>query len=116
MKASSLITLLLFAGCSLLDPELPMGSPRANEKGGQKGSKDGSGQSVLDRKDTTFYVSAVTFPAAYDWQRDTAFGNVACTLKIFKGAVPVLTMPAGPSNRISASPHRNHLLGSSIFT
>ena len=93
-----------------------MGSPRANEKGGQKGSKDGSGQSVLDRKDTTFYVSAVTFPAAYDWQRDTAFGNVACTLKIFKGAVPVLTMPAGTSNRISASPHRNHLLGSSIFT
>lgn len=116
MKASSLIILLLFAGCSLLDPELPMGSPRANERNNRNGSTDGSGQSVLGRKDTTFYVSAVTFPAAYDWQRDTAFGNVACTLKVFKGAVPVLTMPAGPSHKVSASPHRNHLLGSSIFT
>ena len=115
MKTSSLISLLLFAGCSLLDPELPMGTPRINENDGRSGSEDDTGSSP-GRKDTTFYVSAITFPASYDWQRDTAYGSVACTLKVFKGAVPVLTLPAGPANGISASPHRNHLLGSSLFT
>ena len=116
MKASSLISLLLFAGCSLLDPELPMGTPRKDENDNRSGSEDDSASSLKNRKDTTFYVSAITFPASYDWQRDTAYGNVACTLKVFKGAVPVLTLPAGPSSGISASPHRNHLLGSSLFT
>ncbi|MBO4671416.1 MAG: hypothetical protein J5640_06205 [Bacteroidales bacterium] len=113
MKASSLLALLLFAACSLLDPELPMGSPRKDEN--QNGQADNQGPLLPGRKDTTIYVSAITFPATYDWQRDTAYGNVACTLKVFKGAVPVLTLPAGPANGISASPHRNHLLGSTLF-
>ena len=90
-----------------------MGSFRKDENDNRSGSEDDSASSLKNRKDTTFYVSAITFPASYDWQRDTAYGNVACTLKVFKGAVPVLTLPAGPSSGISASPHRNHLLGSS---
>ncbi|MBR0083476.1 MAG: hypothetical protein IJP93_05275 [Bacteroidales bacterium] len=116
-----LFSMIVLAGCTVIDPDLPMGETRGDEHPSSSSSQggDSSGDSGSDapaRKDTTFYVSAVCFNQDYEWQRDTAFGAVACTLKVFKGAIPLHIIPAGPECRISASPHRNHLMGGSLFS
>ena len=115
MRASSLLPIILLSSCVLLDPALPLGYPRALERSGSHGPSRGSavGESSPD---TTFYVSAISFPASYDWRRDTAFGATVCTLKFFRGKEQLLSVCGGPSKRISASPDRHHIIGGELFS
>ncbi|MBP5721231.1 MAG: hypothetical protein J6W82_09260 [Bacteroidales bacterium] len=94
--------------CSLLDPPLPLSDPR--------NSAHASDSSRAIRRDTVFMVSAVSFPDNYDWQRDTAFGAVSCTLELYEGGKRVLSLPAGPSKRISAAPDRHHIIGGKLYS
>ncbi len=75
-----------------------------------------STQSEAQRPDTSFLISAVTFPDSYDWQRDSAFGAVGCTLLLYRDGKKELEIPAGPKERISASPDKHHIIGGSIYT
>ncbi|MBR4826385.1 MAG: hypothetical protein IKZ91_00685 [Bacteroidales bacterium] len=61
-------------------------------------------------------VSALCFPASYDWQADTAFGRVSCTLKLFRGDEEALSIPAGPGTGVSASPDGHHIIEGSLYT
>ena len=115
MRASSLLLLILFSSCVLLEPALPMGYPRAWEHSRSRGlSQDDV--SAEQRPDTAFYVSAISFPPSYDWQKDTAFGATACTLKFFRGTEQLLSVCAGPSQRISAHPDRHHIIDGKLYT
>ena len=118
MKLLLLPPLLICCACSLLDTELPLGRPRIFEHQAMRrtpGKKDVPSPEP-SVPDTTFYVSAVSFPPDYDWQRDTAYGATACTLKFYKGANLLLDLPAGPSNGISPSPDRNHIIGRDLYS
>lgn len=103
------------AACSLLEPPLPMGHPRSLEREGVSGNTE-SGDDTPHKKDTAFLVSAVSFPSSYDWQRDSAFGAVDCTLLLFRDGKQVAEYPAGPSARISPSPDRHHIIDGALFT
>lgn len=117
MKTSSLSLLILLASCSLIDPELPLGRPRAFERYVPGTHIQGQeAHQVQDKDDTLFYVSAVSFPSSYDWRRDTAFGATACTLKLYRGKERLLSVVAGPSNRISSAPDRHHIINGSLYT
>ena len=98
----------LLLSCNLLEPSLSLGEPRISDQiQGYETTRD---------RDTVFYISAVSFPKTYDWQRDSAFGSVACTLKLFRNSKCTLALPAGPSAQIGAAPDMHHFLGSSLFT
>lgn len=103
----------LFTSCTLLlDPPLSLGSPRAEDhrRGSPSGALAGGG------RDTLMLVSAVCFPESYDWQRDSAYGNVACTLRLFRGKQDVLGIPAGPGTTVSASPDGHHIIDGELYT
>ncbi|MBQ4201717.1 MAG: hypothetical protein II648_05420, partial [Bacteroidales bacterium] len=92
-----------------------MGYPRAWEHSRSRGlSQDDV--SAEQRPDTAFYVSAISFPPSYDWQKDTAFGATACTLKFFRGTEQLLSVCAGPSKRISAHPDRHHIIDGKLYS
>ncbi len=96
--------------CTLLEPPLSLGEPRIPENGADS-SRSGS-----LKRDTVYMVSAVSFPDSYDWQRDTAFGAVTCNLELYEGATRVLSLPAGPSKRISAAPDRHHIIDGKLYS
>lgn len=116
MRTSPLLLLALLSACSILEPDLPIGRPRIVD--GPGGKSPDAEESVHDghRADTLFYVSAVSFPVSYDWRRDTSYGATACTLKFFRGSEPLLSVAAGPSERISPSPDRHHIIGGRLYS
>ncbi|MBR4809841.1 MAG: hypothetical protein IK031_06145, partial [Bacteroidales bacterium] len=83
----------------MLDPPLSMGGPRERERLSDSVS-DGRKER---RRDTLLLVSAVCYPEDYDWQRDTAYGRVPCSVKLFSGKREVLSVPAGPGTGVGAS-------------
>ena len=114
-KSSIFLALLLAASCSLIDGALPIGTPRAAEgAGGRYSSPDSAGPSRS--KDTLLLVSAVVFDSSYDWQRDTAFGSVPCTVKLFKGSQEVISLPGGPEHHVGAAADGHHIIDGSLFT
>lgn len=108
MKSVSLLIAAAVAAtaCSLLEPELKLEDPRD--------IPDSTAGSF--RRDTVFLVSAVSFPQNYDWQRDTAFGAVSCTVELYENATRVLSLPAGPSKRISPAPDRHHIIDGALYS
>lgn len=110
MKSSVLFVLIVFAfgSCSLLDPPLSFGNPRSVD--------EPSGTSGPPRPDTLMLVSAVEFPASYDWQRDSAFGNVSCTLRLFRNGEEALSIPAGRGTTVSAAPDGHHIIDGDLYT
>ena len=98
--------------CMLLDPPLQFGSPRTEDR--HLGiSSSGAGK---ERQDTLPLVSAIDFPLSYDWQRDSACGNVSCTLRLFRGDEEALSIPAGPGTTVSAAPDGHHIIGGDLYT
>lgn len=118
MKNPLLPLLLICCACSLLDTELPLGRPRIFERKVRRITSVSKETPAPEPSapDTVFYVSAVSFPPSYDWQRDTAYGATACTLKFYRGADLLLDLPAGPSWGISPSPDRNHIIGKDLYS
>lgn len=118
MKASPLLLTLaaLSPACSFLSPELSLGTPRFTERT-SGAARAGTDSSLLQgAPDTLFYISAVSFPRDYDWQKDSAFGAVNCTLKFYRGQEKLLSVPAGPAQKISAHPDKHHIIETSLFT
>ncbi len=66
--------------------------------------------------DTLLWFSAVRFPDDYDWQRDTAYGNVPCELLLYRDFTPVLTLASGPDACFSPDPDRHHILSGHLYT
>ena len=111
MKTSLLcLALATLTSCYLIDPPLKLGRPRAS-----CGVNEPQPTDAL-RPDTCFIISAVSFPASYDWQRDSAYGAVECTLLLYRNGKKELEIPAGPKERISASPDKHHIIGGSLYT
>ena len=109
--------------CTLLDPPLGLGSPREGDElsqqasnGHESGGQEPGGSGNQAKRDTLMFVSAVCFPEDYDWQRDTAYGKVACTIKLFKGGDEVLSVPAGPGTGVGASFDGHHIIDGSLYT
>ncbi len=103
--------------CSLIDPPVPMGEPRGNLSGGTSAFSGGQGTGTAGHgPDTTFLVSAISFPESYDWRRDSAYGAVSSTLLLYRNGSKCLEVPAGPAARISVSPDMHHILGGALYT
>ena len=62
------------------------------------------------------WLTAVEFPASYDWERDTAYGTVACRLILFSGKERVLSLDAGPDYEISPDPDMHRAVGGHLYT
>jgi len=62
------------------------------------------------------YLAGVEYPPDYDWQRDTAYGTVACNLILFRGKERILTIPAGPEREISPDPDMVRIFGGHLYT
>ena len=122
MKASSTILAALTAvllSCNILEPPLPMEDTSRREDETPVEAADGGGTAAVEPPelpDTVFVVSAAVFPDDYDWQRDSAFGAVACSVRLYRNATLALEIPAGPEARVAISPDRHHIIGSALFT
>lgn len=104
MKTSVLcLALAAIVSCSLFYPELPPGGPRGFQK-------------LTPQSDTSFLVSAVAYPADFDWQKDSNYQSAPCTLLLFRNEKRVLELPAGAETGIGVSPDQHHLIDGCLFT
>jgi len=90
-----------------------MGSPRENR---EKDTTAYDTPSSAGLQDTVMLVAAVEFPLSYDWQRDSAYGNVSCTLRLFQGSKEQFSIPAGLGTTVGASPDGHHIIDGSLFS
>ena len=67
-------------------------------------------------RDTSVLVSAVEFPEDYDWRRDTAFGQVAGKVLLFRNGDRILEIPAGATGKASVDPDMHHLVDGHLYT
>ena len=86
------------------------------ESGGHSGSSDSSAVIPPPAADTSVLVSAVEFPEDYDWQRDTAFGQVSGKILLLRGGVRILEIPAGADGKASLDPDMHHLVDGHLYT
>ena len=103
---------LIGSSCTLLDPPLSLGGPRQ----GDGFSQPASNESGSLRRDTLMLVSAVSFPDSYDWQRDSAYGRVQGTVKLYCNGEERLSVPAGPGTDASTAFDGHHIIGNSLYT
>ena len=112
-KNDAMKTVFPFIAAALLAPACPLLEPALKF---DDTHHPGDTLSSVIRRDTVFLVSAVSFPESYDWQRDTAFGAVSCTVELYENDKCVLSLPAGPSKRISPAPDRHHIIDGALYS
>lgn len=112
MKASFILPaafILFLAACQILEPPLHMGSPR----------KDEGLHTVIEdprEPDTVLLVSALCYPPSYDWRKDSLFGRVQCTVKLFRDGEEAVAISAGPGTQVSSSHDAHHIIGGSLYS
>ena len=100
----------LVLACRPFEPVVRLGRPRREtEPSLRPGARLPGGV-------RTVYMTAVEFPESYDWERDTAFGNVSCRLLLFSGKDRVLDLPAGAGEEISPDPDMHRVAGGHLYT
>ena len=102
----------------ILNPVVSRNDVLGGGPGGHSGSGGGDSTAVIPppRKDTSVLVSAVEFPEDYDWQRDTAFGQVSGKVLLLRNGDRILEIPAGVSGKASIDPDMHHLVDGHLYT
>ena len=120
MKETILPVLLSLAmmACDPIDYHLTTGVSRIEAFGGHgRHGPDNNGDSIPSvRTDTVAYMTGVEFPESYDWVRDTAYGDVAARIVLFRDGEAVMSLATGPAEKISADPDMHHLVGGHVFS
>jgi len=108
----------VFFSCNIIEPPLSMEDSRRVEDSlqGTSGDVGGRPYNGQELRDTVFLISAVVFPEDYDWQRDSIFGDVSCSLRIYRNSEIALEIPAGIDARVALSPDYHHIISGSVFT
>lgn len=121
MKTHVLFLLLAAAvsGCIPMEDDL-IGGPSRTETG-RDGQTPAPGRPTDVPKpstatDTILYYTAVRYPASYDWQRDTAYGNSTFELLLCRNNTTLLTLPSGPQAPFCPDPDRHHILNGHLYT
>ena len=110
--------LLLAAACN---PETFSLNPtvcRNDVMGGSSGhSQGGDSAKVISPsvRDTAVLVSGVEYPEDYDWQRDTAFGQVSGKVVLFRNGERILEIPTGAEGKASLDPDMHHLVEGHLY-
>lgn len=104
------LILIPLCSCQLLDPPLSMGEPR------QEHGSVPAETPVSAEPDTSLFVTAICFPLSYDWHKDSLYGRVGCTLKMFRNGEEVLALQAGPGTQVSTSLDGHHLIDGRLYT
>lgn len=123
MKNFSLIQAMLFVAIACT-PEYFSLNPTVSRNsvlgGGSGHSGSGSGDSTKilppSVRDTSVLVSAVEFPEDYDWQRDTAFGQVSGKILLLRNGERILEIPTGAAGRATTDPDMHHLVDGHLYT
>ena len=92
-----------------------------NDVLGNSGSGGGKGDSAKvvtppSVRDTSVLLSAVEFPEDYDWQRDTAFGQVSGKVLLLRNGNRILEIPTGAEGKASLDPDMHHLVDGHLYT
>ena len=122
--ATILPLFLLCASCSLLGESFELNdssSVRGRSPGHRQDhddlpdSPDPSDTSAVLPEvlpDTLVWVSAVSFPKDYDWQRDTAYGCRDARIVLYRNFKPLFSVPACDG----ASPDRHHISEGHLYS
>ena len=111
-----LCCILLLEGCDLLKTHDPFGRTRAAVEKRPAGSSEGRQEGGEPEVKRTLWASGVDFPTGYDWQRDTAYGNVDAHLILFRDGAPVVTVQTGERWRVSTDTDMHRIAGGHLYT
>lgn len=76
----------------------------------------GTGAGSQDPGRASVYVTAMDYPAGYNWRTDPEKGSVKCSLVVFADGSPVLKIPVGDVYEVSSDPESHHMAGGHLYT
>ncbi|MBR1406848.1 MAG: hypothetical protein IJ578_07975 [Bacteroidales bacterium] len=106
---------LTLAGCDKWDTRALLGRSRASTES-RRGNGNPGGEDDPSPEGRSVWLAGVEFPQGYDWQRDTAYGNVAAHLVLFRDGRRVLSVPAGEKYHVSTDPDMHRIIGGHLYT
>lgn len=132
MKTPFLYCALLLAAllsCDRMEPDVTVRRSRVfphHEGGGRKAGSSG-GEAPDPVPGPGWYLTAVDYPAGYDWRRDSARADIRGRLLLLRlpdspsVSVPaafdtVLALEAGKGRAVSLDPDRHHFTGGHLYT
>ena len=115
-KISDLVCIALligFGACNLLEKHDVNGTPRG---GGGRTDSTASESGTVSLYDTVIYAAGVRFPDGYDWQVDTLTQEEKGELVLLRGSEPVVSVPVGYSQNVSADPDMFRIVDGHLYT
>jgi len=76
----------------------------------------GPGANIGESERSTCYVTAIDYPAGYDWNSGDGEESVRCSLVVFADAVPKLKLPIGKVHEVSADPDMHRIADGNLYT
>lgn len=90
---------------------MPFSIKRSIAENGYK--KDPAGKMIYD---SVVYVTGVEYPDDYIWQKDTAYGMVACSLIVTANGKRILELPIGDKYYLSPDPDMHRMVGGHLYS
>lgn len=72
------------------------------------------GQDPASGTGKDYCFTAVSFPEGYDWRRDSSYGAVAASVRLYRNGICALEVPAGELSCADADMH--HFIGGHLYT
>lgn len=102
-------------GCELISPEGDLDTKRSSSESGSEAS-DSTATEETEPLDTALYVTGVSYPEGYYWQRDTAYGVVERTLVLYKDSTLIVEIPVGDEYYATADSDMHRAAGGHLYT
>lgn len=123
MKKFRKIVQMLTAGavswsCLPADFSVPCANCRGEAGGGDPGSlfQEDSISEVPQVRPGEVYITAVEYPAGYDWEEDPEHGSVDCRLFMLKDGKKLSGIPVGDRYEVSSDPRRHRCIDGHLYT
>ena len=72
------------------------------------------GEDPVSGSGSDYYFTAVSFPQGYDWRRDSSYGAVAASVRLYRNGVCTLEVPVGELCCADADMH--HFISGHLYT
>lgn len=111
---AAIVALLVLPACGWLDRDGGFSKSR-----GETGSIPGDRHPDVpdsQKGDTVVYVTAVSYPSGYEWQKDSSGTSASCVIQLYANGVKKVEVPAGAGWYASPDADMHRCAGGHLYT
>ncbi|MGM9741549.1 MAG: hypothetical protein ACI3ZC_00630 [Candidatus Cryptobacteroides sp.] len=112
---AAIVAVLAVPACGWLDRDGGFSRTRG-ETGSLPGERRPDPPPGSQGQDTVVYVTAVSYPEGYEWQKDSSGTDAPCVIQLYANGVKTVEVPAGSGCNASPDADMHRCLGGHLYT